>query len=85
MNNMMRNLTAACIVKYMRERFSLKDKVTVVEIIRDDKKTIEKKRKGTIIFMNDYYTAVRVKKNNLSFILSVLNSDVYYHNAMKKA
>lgn len=83
-NRLIRNLTATGIAKYMSERFQVGDRVTLIETIKDDKSVVEKRRKGRIIFMNKCYTAVQVKKNKKDFILTVLHSDVYYHNAMKR-
>lgn len=84
-NRLIRNLTADGIAKYMSERFHVGDRVTLTETIKDDKSVVEKRRKGKIICINGYYTAVQVKKNKKDFILTVLHSDVYYHNAMRKS
>lgn len=74
------------IADYVKQRFQIGDRVSFVERKRDEEeRTItEFRRRGTIVFMNYSYAAIKVQRNRHTIIHCILHQDTYYHEAMRK-
>lgn len=74
------------IIRCMKKKFKIGDRVIFLEKIREEKNHIvEVKRRGTIIYMNDYYTAVQTKSKHSTITTCILHTASYYHSRMRKA
>lgn len=75
-------ITMAVIREAVKDYIEVGDEVEVRDRVRDRyDKTIKKRiRRGQVIYMNDYYAAIKLKQ----IVCCVLYQDIYYHNKLQK-